>query len=67
MKLETIMKNLIILFLMCYLISACGRQDATCRSKEHMRIQCQAQNTPNYGYPYSVEMCNRSYESDRCW
>lgn len=61
------MKNLIILFLMCYLIASCGRQDNACRSKEHMRIQCQAQNAPTYGYPYVVEMCSRSYESDRCW
>lgn len=50
------------------LLASCGRDnDDECRSREHMRIQCQAETIPTYGRPYAVEVCNRSYEADRCY
>jgi len=60
------MKILLILALVA--LVSCGRRDDNeCRSKEHMKIECQAQQIPNYGYNQAVEICNRSYSADRCW
>lgn len=56
------------LILITLLIASCGRYDDNeCRSREHMRIQCQAEQIPTYGRPYAVEACNRSYEAERCY
>jgi len=60
------MKSALLVIALC--IVACGkREDNKCRSREHMRLECQAQHIPTYGHPYSVEMCNRSYQADRCY
>lgn len=50
------------------LLTSCGRQnDRSCRNREHMRIQCQAETMPSYGRPYAQDYCNRTYEADRCY
>lgn len=59
--------KLAIVVLMALLVSCGRRNDNECRSKEYMRIQCQAESIPAYGRPYAVENCNRTYESDRCY
>jgi hypothetical protein len=63
-------KILIVLFmtLMLPTIQSCGRNNSNnCRNKETMRIECRAVNQPTYGYGYAQEMCDRSYNSDRCY
>ena len=59
------MKSAMLIVLLC--VFACGKKEDTCRSRESMRIECQAQNAPHYGQPYTNEMCNRSYYADRCY
>lgn len=49
------------------LITSCGRDNNDCRSREHMVIRCQAETMPNYGYRTAVDVCNRSYEAERCY
>jgi hypothetical protein len=60
------MKLALLILVLC--IVACGRRDDnSCRSREHMRLECQAQNIPTYGYPHATEICSRSYEANRCY
>jgi hypothetical protein len=60
------MKSALLLIALC--IVACGRRDDNnCRSREHMRLECQVQQIPTYGRPYAVELCNRTYEANRCY
>lgn len=61
------MKALIITIVAFSLLQSCGRDNNECRSREHMVVRCQAENTPIYGYRTSQEICDRSYESERCW
>jgi hypothetical protein len=55
------------------LIVSCGKRDGNdnttneCRSRERMRIVCVNERTPNYGYGYSVDSCNKEYSYDRCY
>jgi hypothetical protein len=56
-----------ILILMVLASVSCGQNYNSCRSREHMRIQCQAEQMPNYGRVYAGEICNRSYEAERCY
>jgi hypothetical protein len=49
------------------LLISCGRfREDDCRSREHMRLECRATNHNNYGH-YAHEMCDRSYQADRCY
>jgi major membrane immunogen (membrane-anchored lipoprotein) len=59
------MKTLILLVL----VVACGKKDNSkeCRNREHMQMECQATNTPNYGRPYAQDMCSRTYSVDKCY
>jgi hypothetical protein len=59
------MKSALLLIALCMV--ACGKEKDDCKSRERMRIECQVQHIPTYGRPYAVEMCNRSYEADRCY
>lgn len=53
--------------LLLLVLSSCGKlRDNECRSKEHMRLECRATNQHRYG-PYAIEMCDRSYQADRCY
>lgn len=62
------MKTFFVLAFIVVFFSSCGRRDNNnCRNKESMRIECRAVNQPTYGYQYSQEMCDRSYNSDRCY
>jgi hypothetical protein len=56
-----------ILFIVLILASCGKRKENDCRSSEEMILECQASNTPNYGWNYSREMCNRQYKYKRCW
>lgn len=51
------------------IVVSCGRNTSgdNCRNKEHMRIVCVNERTPNYGYQYSVDSCNKEYSYDRCY
>ena len=49
------------------LLVSCGKKNETCKNKEVMRIQCEAENTPRYGYSYSNNLCKRYYEAERCY
>jgi hypothetical protein len=55
------------IFIFLILVSCGRRNDNDCRSREHMRVQCQAEQVPTFGLPYAVETCNRTYEADRCY
>lgn len=57
----------ILLILAIAVTVSCGRKDRSCRTKKTMVYQCQAQNTPNYGYQYAVDMCNRTYTANTCY
>ncbi len=61
------MKSAIVLVVMVIVFSSCGKKSETCRSRETMRVECQARNSPSYGYPYAQEMCNRSYSAEKCY
>ena len=61
------MKQATLLLMMVIVFSSCGKDRDNCKNRETMRIECQAQNIPNYGYPYAREMCDRSYSADRCY
>ena len=61
------MKSALTLLAMVIVFTSCGKDKDSCRNRETMRIECQAQNIPNYGYPYAREMCDRSYSADRCY
>ena len=61
------MKSALTLLVMLILFTSCGKKSEDCKSRETMRIECQARSIPNYGYPYAQEMCNRTYSSDRCY
>lgn len=61
------MKQATLLLMMTIVFYSCGKDKDSCRNRETMRIECQAQNIPNYGYPYAREMCDRSYSADRCY
>lgn len=53
--------------LLLLILSSCGKlRDNDCRSREHMRLECRATNYNNYGH-YAHEMCDRSYQADRCY
>jgi hypothetical protein len=62
------MKFLLLLVMVC-LLPSCGNRNKTkeCRNKEHMTMQCQTINTPNYGRYYAQEMCQRKYSVERCY
>lgn len=50
------------------LLTSCGRDNTNeCRSRESVRLECTTRHTPNYGYTYAQEMCDRSYNAERCW
>jgi hypothetical protein len=61
------MKSALTLIVMVIIFQSCGNNQRECRSREHMRIQCQVENMPTYGRTFSQELCSRSYESDRCY
>jgi hypothetical protein len=61
------MKSALTLIVMVLLFTSCGKNSDNCRNRETMRVECQARNTPNYGYPYAQEMCDRSYSLDKCY
>jgi hypothetical protein len=61
------MRTVLALFLVLTAMSCGRRNDNDCRSREHMRIQCQAEQVPSFGRPYALEVCNRTYEADRCY
>jgi len=60
------MKSALLIAFIVVFFPSCGRNN-NCRNKETMRVQCRAVNTPNYGYQYAQEMCNRSYSADSCY
>lgn len=60
------MKSALTLLAMVIIFTSCGK-DNNCKNRETMRVECQARHIPNYGYQYAVEMCDRSYSSDRCY
>jgi len=58
----------ILLMLAIVLLASCGRNNTNeCRSRESVRLECTTRNTPNYGFQYAQEMCDRSYNAERCW
>ena len=61
------MKTFFVLAFVVVFFPSCGRKDNNCRNKESMRLECRAVNQPTYGYGYAQEMCDRSYNSDRCY
>jgi hypothetical protein len=61
------MRIALALFLVLTSMSCGRRNDNDCRSREHIRLQCQAEHTPSYGRYHAVDICNRSYEVDRCY
>lgn len=58
-----------VLFLLITFVSvSCGKKiKDECRSREHMRVQCEAETMPNYGRPYAQDYCRRTYEINRCY
>lgn len=61
------MKSALTLIVMVIVFTSCGKNSDTCKNKETARIECRAVHTPNYGYQYAQEMCDRSFTADRCY
>lgn len=61
------MKSALVLIAMVIIFQSCGNNNNECRSREHMRVQCSVENMPTYGRVFSQEICNRTYEVDRCY
>jgi hypothetical protein len=60
------MKSLMILLV--FTVIACGRinNGNDCRDRETVKVECEVVNTPHYGQTYAQEMCNRSYQANKC-
>lgn len=61
------MKSALLLLVMVILLPSCGKDSNRCKNKESARLECRAVNQPTYGYHYAQEMCDRSYQMDRCY
>jgi hypothetical protein len=61
------MKTFFVLAFIVVFFPSCGRDENTCKNKETMRLECRAVNQPAYGYGYAREVCDRSYDLDRCY
>lgn len=62
------MKQALILIFMITMLPSCGKkEDTSCKNRETARLECRAVHTPNYGYQYAQEMCDRSYSAERCY
>jgi hypothetical protein len=55
------------IFIFLVLVSCGRRNDSVCRSRENMIVQCQTEMIPNYGLPYAIETCDRTYQTNRCY
>lgn len=66
------MRNYIIFFTMLLLV-ACGKPDERCKSREEMRLTCQAEELAGLDRPtdweinFAREQCNRQYIMDKCY
>jgi hypothetical protein len=66
------MRNQYVLITLLFLV-ACGKPDERCRSREEMRLSCQAEEIANLHYPTqweinrAKEVCERQYVVNKCY
>ena len=62
--------KIVLMLALIITLPSCGKRNSStseCRNREYMRMTCTTQHTPNYGYGYAVDMCNRTYTVERCY